>query len=311
MVIGASLALAACGSSAGGSSHPAGPEKTDLTVAAVPGEGCAAVFVAQQQGLFAKQGLHVKIEPVVSSSTVIPSMLHGSVDVACGQYTSYIAADVAGIAKMHILAAGYALGPHVQEVIVPAHTSVRSLADLKGKTVAVNVPNSETTDLLYTALSAYGITPAQVHVVPMPFPAMLAALAAKRVDAAYEIQPYVTEGQKTQGVQELADIDSGPSQNFPIAGFGVLSSWAAKYPHTAAAFAQAIEQANATSTTNLAVLQHALSGALHLSAAITDAMPTGNFPTRIDTVQLQRVADLMLQYGQLKSSFQVKTLVGG
>lgn len=310
MALGASLLLAACGGSSGSGHTTAGLEKTNLTVDAVPGEGCASVFVAEQQGYFAKAGLHVKIQPVISSSTVIPSMLHGSVDVACGSYTSYIAAQAVGIAKMRILASGFSLGPHVQEIIVPAHSSIHSVADLKGKSIAVNVPNSLTTDLLFNLMHAYGLSPAQVHVVAMPFPAMLAALAAKRVDAAYEIQPYVTEGQKTQGVQELADIDSGPSQNFPISGYGALSSWVAKYPHTAAAFSRAVQQANAISSTNLAVLQHTLSTALHLSTSITDAMPTGVFPTRVDKVQLQRVADLMLQYGQLKHSFPAQSLVG-
>jgi hypothetical protein len=39
-------------------------------------------------------------------------------------------------------------------------------------------------------------------------------------------------------------------------------------------------------------------------------MATGSFPTNANTVQLQRVADLMLQYGQLKHQFSVKTIVG-
>jgi NitT/TauT family transport system substrate-binding protein len=308
-VAATSTAAAACGSTAT-SSKPAGPEKPNVVVAAVPGEGSAGLFIAQEKGLFAKQGLHVTIKVSTSSSTVIPSMLHGSVDVASGQYTSYIAADAAGIAKMRILAAGYSLGPHVQEIIIPPNSHIQDLAGLKGKTIAVNVLNGETSDLLYTALSSYGVTPAQVHVVAIPFPAMPAALAAGRVNAAYEIEPFITEAVKQHGVQELADIDTGASRNFPIAGYGVLASWAAKYPRTAAAFKKAIQQANAIAATNLAVLQHTFTTQLHLSREITGVMATGTFPTTADTVQLQRVADLMLQYGQLKHQFSVKSIVG-
>jgi hypothetical protein len=39
-------------------------------------------------------------------------------------------------------------------------------------------------------------------------------------------------------------------------------------------------------------------------------MATGTFPTTADAVQLQRVADLMLQYGQLKKRFSVKSITG-
>src|ERR1039457_4239351 len=219
-IVATAMAVAACGGTAS-ATKSAGPEKRDLVVAAVPGEGAAGLCIAQEKGLFAKQGLHVTIQPVTSSSTVIPAMLHGSVDVASGQYTSYIAADA---------------------------------------------PNSETPALLSTALSSYGVTPAQVHLAVIPFPAMPAALAAGRVDAAYEIEPYLTEPVKQHGVQDLADIDNGATQDFPIAGYGVLASWAAKYPRTAAAFAKAIEQANAIAATNLATLQHTFTTQLHLSA---------------------------------------------
>jgi ABC-type taurine transport system substrate-binding protein len=77
-----------------------------------------------------------------------------------------------------------------------ADSPVKSLA-LKGKTIAVNAVNSEVTDLLYNALAADHITPGQVHLAQIPFPAMAAALATGRVDAAYMTEPYVTEaGQK-------------------------------------------------------------------------------------------------------------------
>jgi len=87
-----------------------------------------------------------------------------------GQYTTYIGADAGGIARMRIIAAGYALGPRVQEIMTGPHSPVRSAAQLRGATIAVNAPDSITTDLLYTALAVYRITPAQVHTVVIPFP---------------------------------------------------------------------------------------------------------------------------------------------
>jgi NitT/TauT family transport system substrate-binding protein len=302
-------ALAGCGSTVPPPSG-SGLEITHLTVAAVPGEGSSGLYVAQDDGLFTKAGLQVTIKPVTSSSTVIPAMLHGSVQVAAGQYTTYIQADAAGVAKMRIIAAGYSLGPNVQEIVTGPHSKITSVAGLKGATIAVNATGSETTDLLYTAIAPYGITPAQVHVVAFAFPAMPALLAAHRVAAIYEIEPYVTEASERYGDQELADIDTGPSQNFPIAGYGVLASWAGKNPRTVAAFTKAIEQGNRIADTDPAALQHALEKTLHLSPNVVDVMATGSFPTSTDPVQLQRVADLMQQYGQLKTSFPVATITG-
>jgi len=304
------VTAAACGgrASPGG---PAGVEKPDLVVATVPSEANAGLYIAQAKGLFTKAGLHVTIKSAVSAAEVIPAMLHGSVDATGGGYVSYIAAAAAGIAKVRILAGGFALGPHVNEIIAPADGPVRTLADLKGKTIAINQVAAVGSDLIYTALAAYGITPSQVHLVAMPFPAMPAALAARKIDAAYETEPFVTEAVKKYGDQAVADLNSGPTQNFPLTGYAVLASWAAKYPRTAAAFTRAVEQGNVIASTNLAVLQQVLGQAMHLSPDITGVMATGSFPTSANPVQIQRAADLMLQYGQLKAPFSVKSLMGG
>ncbi len=308
-IAGIAVAAAACGRA--GPVGPAGPEKPDLVVAAVPAEAQAGLYIAQAEGLFTKAGLHVTVKTVISAQTVIPALLHGGVDVTGGQYVSYIAEQAKGLAKMRILAAGFALGPHSNEIIAPASARIRTLADLKGKTIAVNQLSGISSDLVYAALASYGITPAQVHLVEMPFPAMPSALAAGRITAAYETEPYVTEAVKKYGVQAIADMDSGATQGFPLTGYGALASWAAKYPRTAAAFTRAVVQGDAIASTNLAVLQRVLARALHLSPSITGVMATGTFPTSANPVQIQRVADLMLQYGQLKERFSVKPLMGG
>jgi len=85
----------------------------------------------------------------------------------------------------------------------------------------------------------------------------------------------------------------------------------ARYPRTAAAVTRAIEQGNAIASTNLAVLQQVLARDLRLSPNIASVMATGTFPTSANPVQIQRAADLMLQYGQLKQRFDVKPLVQG
>jgi NitT/TauT family transport system substrate-binding protein len=151
---------------------------TDLTVAAVPAEGAAGLYIAEDDGLFTKAGLHVTIEPTENPEAVIPAMLHSSVQVLSGQYQVYVAVTAAGIANMWIIAAGYALGPHVQEVMIGPKSAIRSPAQLKGATIGVNGVDSVTTDLLYTALAGYRVAPSQVHVVVIGFPAMGAALAA-------------------------------------------------------------------------------------------------------------------------------------
>ena len=102
-VVATALLATACAS--GSTSGAAGGlEKTDLTVAAVPSFDSASVYVAEQRGLFAAEGLHVKIVPAVSSSTVIAGQLAGTYDVTLGAYPGYILADALHHANLRILA---------------------------------------------------------------------------------------------------------------------------------------------------------------------------------------------------------------
>ena len=68
------------------------PELTDITVAALPAADLAGLYIAQDQGLFARPRLHVTIEPIASSQAVIADQLQGQVDVSAGSYIPYIAA---------------------------------------------------------------------------------------------------------------------------------------------------------------------------------------------------------------------------
>src|SRR5580658_5626471 len=79
------------------------PEETDVTVAAIPAVDLAGLYIAQDEGLFGEQGLHVTIEKIASSQAIIASQLKGQVDITAGSYVPYISAQAAG-ARFRILA---------------------------------------------------------------------------------------------------------------------------------------------------------------------------------------------------------------
>jgi NitT/TauT family transport system substrate-binding protein len=304
------LLAAACGSS--GSSATSGGsklEKTNLVVGVVPAGGAAALYIAEERGLFAKQGLHVKLVETVSNAALIPNMLHGTVDVDFGGWTPFILAEVAGVAKLHVLANGFAGGPGVDEVMTMPHSGITTPAQLKGKTIAVNVLNDIPSILTDSVLAEYGIGPHQVTYVPVPFPLMISALAAHRVNAAYVPEPFVTAAEAKLGAVKLIDISRGATQDFPLEGFAVTQQWYQRYPKTAAAFTRAIDEANAIASTNRPAIEKAEVAATHIPAQTAAVMATGTFPTSITASELNRVVDLMRTYGLLSKPFNVETLL--
>jgi NitT/TauT family transport system substrate-binding protein len=304
------VALLATGcASADGSAAPAGLEKTNLVVYAVPAADSAGVYIAQQDGLFAAEGLHVKIFPAISSETVFKQQLAGKIDVTAGAYPSYISANAEDHADFEILAAGSIMQPRNQVVMIPAKSPIRDLQDLKGKTIAVNAPNNILQMLVSALLRDNGISVRDVHFKYIPFPLMAKALQTHQVDAAAMPEPFVTGAEESIGAQPLADEDAGAAQNLPISGFIVTKQWAQKYPRTAAAFLKALDEAQRIADTNPKAVEKAVEQYSQVTPTEAAVMAVPSFPLNTDPVLIQRVADLMFQFGFLPAKYDVRQMI--
>jgi len=316
MAAAAAAGLLVAGCSAGGGSASPGPlEKTNLVIAAVPATDSAGLYIAQERGMFAAAGLHVQIKPAISSADVIQKQEQGSYDITSGAYPSYIAADAHG-ANLRLLVAGSTMGPETQEIMVVPGSPINTVADLKGKTIAINAPDNIGTVLVDSLLSDNAVNwrpnaPAgqRVTLVPVPFPQMAKALVHKKVDAAWMPEPFITEDEENIGAQPLADADQGAAESLPIAGYVATQSWVDKYPHTAAVFRSVMEKAQAIAAQNQAEVQKAMThfaGVLPLSSNI---LATTGFPTTTTAAPLKRVVALMQQFGLLTQSYNVASFI--
>jgi NitT/TauT family transport system substrate-binding protein len=309
--VGLAAVIAAACSSGGGSTAPIGLEKTNLTVAAVPALDSAGLYIAEQRGLFAAEGLHVTIVPAISSATVIAAQLAGKYDVTSGAYVSYMIADAVQHANLRVIAAGSNMAPLTQEVMIPAGSQIQTVSGLKGKKIGVNALNNIGTLLVSALLADNGVSPSDVTFVAIPFPAMAAALKAHTVAAAWLPEPFITGAEESIGARSLADVDQGATQSLPVSGYIATQSWLDKYPNTAAAFRRAMLKAQAIANTNLAAVQDgmvAYGGASRTTAQIA-AEPT--FPLTSNPRLLQRIAQLMEQFGLTQQVFNASSMLRG
>jgi NitT/TauT family transport system substrate-binding protein len=308
--VGAALALtitvvvlAACGSAE--KVTTLGPEKPNLTVAVVPAAGPAGLYIAQMKGFFTQAGLHVTIKNVTSGSDAIADMLHGSVDVDQGQWTSNLGAEAAGVVKLHALAAGNAGAPGVEEIMVPPGSPLRSVKDLAGKTIAVNALDGLPQFLTDSVLTTNGISPGAVHFVAVPFPAMAKALLAHQVDAAFMIEPFVTAAENSAGLVPLFDLNNGPLPGLALTGYVATQAWMSKYPNTAAAFTAALARGQRLAATSRPDVEKALARYTTISKQTAAIMATGTFPQSVTTAALVRIGDLMQEQHGFKPGLTV------
>jgi len=325
LIAAATLAFASGCSSSGSSVASAGVEKPDLNVAVVPALDSAGFFVALYEGLFARAGLHVKFTPATSSDTVISAQVKGQYDITGGNYVSYLQAEAAHQANLDIFAEGSVMEPGTQGIYVMPDSPIKSLADLKGKTIAINAPKNILYLLVSSVLAEHGIAPSSVKFVTnFNFPEMPAALKAGKIDAAVLPEPFASAAEQADGAVPLVDLDQGATTSFPVEGYVVTKQWAEKYPRTLAAFDKALEEGQEIADSNRADVQQAFEDLpmkpvpLGVSKQIAAVMTLDDYPfstsqvDTVDQVRLQRVVDVMQQFLGFQSAFNINSmLIGG
>jgi len=239
------LLAAGCGSSGDGSPSSGMPkvsglEKTNLTVGAVPVADEAGLYIAQNQGLFAAEGLHVTIDPILSSADAAKGQNSGKFDITAGNVVSYVQNQVSGRSDLQIVAEGSLMQPDNQALYTLPRSPITTIADLKGRRIGVNVLNNIGTLLISSVLAEHGLTVHDVHFVPVPFPALGQALKRHVVDVAWLPEPTASANAQSMGLAELADLDQGATAGFPVGWYVVTKAWAKKYPRTLAAFLYAL-----------------------------------------------------------------------
>jgi NitT/TauT family transport system substrate-binding protein len=303
-VVSMIFVLAGC-SAAGNPAAAPQAEDPNITIAAVPSADLAGVYIAQDDGFFARAGLHVTIVKVPSSQAIIAEQLAGKIDLSAGAYTPYISAEATG-GRFRILAEGSIMTTGTRLLLVPKGSPLTKLSQLAGKTIGMNATNSIGTLLVRAMLAQNGVNPDAVRFVtdPKGFTTMAAELSKGTWAAAFFGEPFATQGEEAYGESPLADLDQGATSNLPVSGYIVTQSWLDKNPQTAAAFVRAIEAAQLDADTNPNAARNALAQSDTLPKVVTDVMAVPNFPLgAVDATRIQQEALDMIQFGLMNKKF--------
>jgi NitT/TauT family transport system substrate-binding protein len=305
---GLAAVLAGCAGSTAGQAGAGGNGLTHVSVGVLPIIDDASVYVALQHGLFDAQGLDVTPVALNSGEQATQELLSGQLQFTFSNYVSTVLAASQG-AQLRVVADGAQGLPNTNDLMVARDSPIQSVTQLRGKTIAVNATGNIATMMTDSTLRAYGVPVNSVRYKVLPFPDMAAALAARTVDAAWMAEPFITESGEQTGAEELADTATGPTANFPIAGYATLRSYARANPKVVAEFTAALVRAQAISGNRSAVEQAIPTYIGGMTPALVAAVQLDQYPTSLSRTRLQRVADMMLSAGLLTRPFNVSQLL--
>jgi NitT/TauT family transport system substrate-binding protein len=316
--VAVTMLAAGCSSGSSDAAPKLKLEKTSIVVDAFPAIDSAGLYIAEMDGLFTAQGLHVTIVPVKGAPPSTQTLINGQVadkyDITAGDYVTYIENELQDKAKLRIIAEASFLQPNVLALLVKGGSSINEIGQLKGKTVSVNAPDDIGTLLVDSLLVGHGIAPKLVKFNnDVAFPSVAQTLVNNQVSAAFSPEPFTSLDEESVGIEELADLDQGSTQDFPIQGYVVTQGWADKYPNTLKAFTTALSQGQEIADTNRAAVEKAVGVYLGIKAPIAAFISLPTFPLGVDAVRLQRVVSAMVRFGLLPeqdSSFKISSMIG-
>lgn len=210
MAAGLAWLIAACSGSATppiaaptvGATQPSG--LTEIRIGITGNTADAPLFIAQDQGYFAEQGLKLSVTRVQSAADVVAPLGAGQLDVGGGAISAGLFNAMARGVDLKIVAdkgqhSGSPINGFTSAVVLVVPQSdadkYKTLADLKGKTIALASVGSGNEIMLDRGLRTVGLTEQDISIKQLAFPDMLAALSTHGVDVAVEIEPFVAQGQ--------------------------------------------------------------------------------------------------------------------
>jgi NitT/TauT family transport system substrate-binding protein len=312
------LLAAACSSSSsssspgssGSASSSAKLEQSHIVVGALPVVDDAPLYLAQKNGYFSQAGLNVTIQPVTQSTLAIPDMLHGTVAIIAGaNYVSFLGAQAKGAVQFKVLVEGVNCQPDTFAIEALPSSGITSPAKLAGKKIAVNLTNNIQTLTANAVLKADGVDPSKVTYEVIPFPNMIAALAAHRVDAISVVQPFLAGAQASDGAKTVVSSCTGPVASEPMSGYFATQSWAQQNPNTARAFQTAMLKAQAYANANPAAVKSILPTYIKISPTAASHVTLGTFPSTLDPAVLQQILTLMKNGGVQTGSLDANSLL--
>ena len=185
---------------------PAGPPRK-LTVAYLKSLSFSPLYLAVEKKYLAEEGIELDLQIIAALSEIIAFLGRGQIDAAVGNSgVPFINAVARGIDVRLVGGLGYApsdpalpsANPIIMRKALADAGTVKSVAGLKGRKVAVNVRGGIIEYQMALGLRQGGLSIKDVEVTTIGFTEMMAALTNGAIDASILPEPLSTLSQQRQ-----------------------------------------------------------------------------------------------------------------
>lgn len=302
-------ALTACGGGGGGSTKAGQP--ATLTVGTIPIADVAPLYLGIQKGFFKEQKLTIKPQLAQGGAAIVTSVLSGADQIGFSNTTSLIIASSKGL-PVQIIAPGVTGASdraHAWDaLLVRKDSPITSLKQLEGKTVAVNNLNNVGPLTINTVLAADGVDYKKVKYVEVDFPDMPAALASKRVDAAWMVEPFVS-AVKAAGGRTLANPFEQTVSKLTVAAYFTTKKFIADNEDVVKRFRTAVDKSNEYAQQHPDEVRKIVLTYTKIPPAAAQHMSLPQWGADLGEPTIERTAQLAQKYGFVSTPPNLNQLI--
>lgn len=274
---------------------------------------------AEHGGFFKKEGLDVQALRVNDGPSVISAVVSGSAQIGFAATTPIVIAYEHG-QKVAVFATGnyerYPYSANVTNIVASKSSGIKTLAGLKGKTVATNAQTSGCTITIEQHLARVGLTIHDVKLLVIPFPNMPAALALGETDAVCTLVPFLTAMQLNPKIAPvvlargtLADLRK--IHQIAVTSYFASSDWAKTHRAILKRFLVALQKSQDDLNAHPAFYHRDLVKYFHMKPAFAAKVPLA-----LSTVSVvakpgdyRDLFDALVKAGMLKKPVEAKRLI--
>ena len=313
MSIALATLFAACG---GGDDAPSGGGEggaTKLTVQETAGVPSTFVAFGIEKGMFREQKLEIDLQPTQGGAATIPALISGDIQVGGSNVGSLLLATAKNLPIRAIAGGTSARAAGEKDfgaLLVAKGKGISKPEDLEGKTVAVNTLNNIAEVVVKAALEKQGVEPDSLKLSEVPFPEMQPALAKGSVDAAFSIEPFVTQS-VAKGDEVLGYSYVDTESDMQVGAYAVTNQFAEQNADAVKRFKAAIAATASYVDTHEDEFRAFLSKSAKMPPKVADAIVLPKWTGEVNAASVENTAKLMQRYGLVDAPIDTAKLLEG
>lgn len=221
------------------------PAPATLRLAVLPLANYAPLAVARDKGYFTEENLNVTWTTVSQGAISVEAVYGGSAEIGGSAILEPMVARSNGLDIVFIAASARIRSnpPDNSGVVVRTNDSIRTAKDFAGKKISAGLINSVNYVHMREWLQRNGGDPGSVQFLEIPFPQMADALFQNRLDAVWNVEPFLTFMLRTGNARVIAYPYQENVPRMDITGYLAKESWIKANPDVARRFKRAIDRA--------------------------------------------------------------------